>query len=168
MKVKARAEFWVVVQMIWFEGTKKVSSDPDHLPWTHAHWLNSSHKELSFHFKPLLSRLIMSIWKDWKNKSFGNSTTSRCYHLPTQVHELLIRWLFSMMLVETGARKEWEFMEKVVWNSWAVFWKPGRSAPKRKQQQMTQNLGLGATRGERIKIKEVRRYAENPPKDVCF
>lgn len=47
-------------------------------------------------------------------------------------------------------------------------WKPGRSAPKRKQQQMTQNLGLGATRGERIKIKEVRRYAENPPKDVCF
>lgn len=114
MKIEAGAEFWVVVQMIWFEGTKKVSSVPNHLPWTHAHWLNSSHKKLSFYFKSLLSRLIMSIWKDWKNKSFGNGTTSRCYHLPTQVHELLIRWLFSMMLVGTGARKAWEFMEKVV------------------------------------------------------
>ena len=79
-----RCKWWDV------RGTKKASGDDsDHLPWTRAHWLGSSHEELSLQHPD-----YVSAWKDLENKSSGDGNTSRCYQLATRVQELISETAF--------------------------------------------------------------------------
>lgn len=91
--------------------------------------------------------LIMCLFeKIWKMSPLGQAT-----HPGVTIYQHLcinsfIRWFFSMKLVEIGASKEQEFMEKVILKFLGSF----------------QGSELDATGRGRIKTKEVRVHGEKP------
>lgn len=147
MRVGAGAGFWLVVQMIWFEGQKESCQCPKlPPPQVHAHWLNSSHEELSFHGKPPLSKLIMSLFKKIRKTSpLGKAIHPGVITSQSTCVDSLIRSLLSLMLVEISTRKEWKFMEKVILRLLGSVLQAGEKSYW-KQQQGLQGLKLGATR----------------------
>lgn len=165
MRVEAGAGFWLVVQMIWFEGHKESCQWPKPPPRrVHAHWLNSSHEELSFHGKPSLSKLIMSLFKKIRKTSpLGKATHPGVITSQSTCVDSLIRLLFSLMLVEIGARKEWTFMEKVIWRLLGSVLQ-AREKSYWKQQQRMQGLESGATRRGGLRARGWEGTLKNLPK----
>lgn len=169
MRVEAGAGFWLVVQMIWFEGHKESCQwpkPPPPLPPAPSGTctLNSSHEELSFHRKSSLSKLIMSLFKKIRKTSpLGKATHPGVITFQCTCVDSLMRLLFSLMLVEIGARKEWKFLEKVIWRLLGSVLQAGEKSYW-KQQQGMQGLDLGATRRGGLRARGWEGMLKNLPK----
>lgn len=168
MGVEAGAGFWLVVQMIWFEGQKENCQWPKPSPrQVYAHRLNSSNEELSFHGKPSLSKLIISLFKKIRKTSpLGKATHPGVITSQSSCVDSLIRLFFSLMLVEIRARKEWKCMEKVIWRLLGSVLQ-AREKSYWKQQQRMKGLELVSLE-EKDWEPRVRGHAGKPPKGVCF